>query len=116
MVEVRARDFGALCRFYGKTLGLKTAMLDQEHAFAMYGKGAPYVAVVGKGMKLARGRSRAVPDLVVEDLDAALSALKKRRVRVLSPPEASHEGYRIARIADPEGNEIHLFEWTAPRA
>jgi predicted enzyme related to lactoylglutathione lyase len=116
MVEVRARDFARLCAFYGETLGLPVAMQDEEHAFAMYGRGPPFLAVVGKSVTLARGRSRAVPDLVVADLDRVLAALRRRGVRVLAAPAASHEGYRIARIADPEGNEVHLFEWTAPRA
>lgn len=115
IVEIRAADFPRMCRFYEQVLGLPLAMRDDAAAFAMYGKAAPFVAVVGKRFKLASGRSRAVPDFVVGDLDGVLRRLKARRVRVLSPPASSHEGYRIARIADPEGNEIHLFEWTKPR-
>ena len=116
MVEVRAGDFEGLCRFYGEVLGLPSAMRDEPNAFAMFGKAPPYVAVVGKPLKGARGRSRVVPDFAVDDLDAALKGLRAKGVRVLSPPAASHEGYRIARVADPEGNEVHLFEWTKPRA
>lgn len=112
MVEVRAKDYGRLAAFYGDVLGLPPAMRDDEHAFAMFGRSPPFVAVVGNKVKGAAGRSRAVPDFVVSDLNGALKRLKARGVRVLSPPAASHEGYRIARIADPEGNEIHLFEWT----
>jgi predicted enzyme related to lactoylglutathione lyase len=116
LVEIRAKDFERLCAFYGEVLGLPAAMRDNNAAFAMFGRAAPFVAVVGKPFKLASGRSRAVPDFAVADLDGALRRLKARGVRVLSPAAASHEGYRIARIADPEGNEIHLFEWTEPRA
>jgi len=115
IVEIRAKDFALMCRFYGEVLGLPAAMRDDEHAFAMFGKAAPFVAVVGKGFKLASGRSRVVPDFVVGDLDGVLRRLKARGVRVLSAPVASHEGYRIARIADPEGNEVHLFEWSGPK-
>jgi predicted enzyme related to lactoylglutathione lyase len=115
IVEIRAKDYARLCRFYGEVLGLPTAMRDDSTSFAMFGKAAPFVAVVGKGFKLASGRSRAVPDFAVGDLDGALRRLKARRVRVLAAPVASHEGYRIARIADPEGNEIHLFEWSGAK-
>jgi predicted enzyme related to lactoylglutathione lyase len=115
IVEIRAKDFERMCRFYGDVLGLPTAMRDDSTAFAMFGKAAPFVAVVGKDFKLASGRSRAVPDFAVLDLDGVLRRLKARRDRVLSAPAASHEGYRIARIADPEGNEIHLFEWSGPK-
>ena len=112
IVEIRAKDFEAMCAFYGEVLGLPCAMRDGKAAFAMFGKAPPFVAVVGKPFKLASGRSRAVPDFAVGDLNGVLRQLKARRVRVLSPPALSHEGYRIARIADPEGNEIHLFEWS----
>jgi predicted enzyme related to lactoylglutathione lyase len=114
MVEVRARDWPALCAFYGDTLGLPRRMRDEPGRFAMYGAREPYIAVVGRG-EVPPGRSRVVLDLVVAELDSLVRALSDRGVRVTSPPAASDEGYRIARIEDPEGNEIHLFEWAEPR-
>lgn len=113
MIEIRVRNFGAMCRFYGEVLGLPSAMRDDSTSFAMFGKGPPYVAVVKKALPGRRAKSRAVPDFAVPRLDAALRRLKARGVRVLLEPSSSPEGYRIARIADPEGNEIHLFEWSA---
>jgi glyoxylase I family protein len=111
MIEIRARDFGALCDFYEEVLGLTVAMRDLKAGFAMFGKKPPYLAVVRKAVRGTPKRSRALPDFKVDDLDAALSRLKAAQVAVLAEPSASPEGYRIARIADPEGNEIHLFEW-----
>ena len=115
MAEVRASKWEALCAFYGTTLGLPQRMLDSKGRFAMYGGAAPFVAVVGRD-QLAAGVSRVVLDFVVKDLDACLAALRGRGVQPAAAPETSPEGYRIARIADPEGNEIHLFEWSAAGA
>ena len=79
----------------------------------MYGEAAPFVAVVGKA-RPAEGVNRVVLDFAVKDLDACLAELSRRGVEPAGPPEASPEGYRIAKIADPEGNEVHLFQWIAP--
>ena len=113
MAEVRASQWEALCAFYGTTLGLPQRMFDSKGRFAMYGAAAPFVAVVGKD-RMSAGVSRVVLDFVVKDLDACLAELNRRGVQPSSAPEASPEGYRLARIADPEGNEIHLFEWSGP--
>jgi len=115
MVEVRAADWQRLCAFYGDTLGLPRRMRDADRLFAMYGSREPYVAVVGRGAADS-GRSRVVMDFVVDDLDAVLRELEARGVLPASGPTSSPEGYRLARIADPEGNEIHLFEWHPARA
>lgn len=110
MIEVRARNFERLCDFYGGVLGLPASMRDAERQFAMFGEKPPYLAVVGKRATRA-GPSRLLPDFAVEGLDGVLRTLKARGVRILSQPSASPEGYRIARVCDPEGNEIHVFEW-----
>lgn len=111
MVEVRAIDWERLSAFYGTTLGLPQRMKDAQAGFAMFGASEPFVAVVRKP-GLATQAARVVIDFTVRDLDGALAELSKRGVSILSPAKPSPEGYRIARIADPEGNEIHLFEWT----
>jgi len=114
MVEIRARDWAALSAFYRDTLGLVEQMRDSAAGFAMYGAKEPFLAVVKKPAEAGPGPSRVVADLVIERLDDALSRLQAAGVRVLSSPKESPEGYRIARIADPERNEIHLFEWAMP--
>jgi predicted enzyme related to lactoylglutathione lyase len=114
MVEIRARDWAALSAFYRDTLGLPEKMRDGAAGFAMYGAKEPFLAVVKKPADAGPGPSRVVADLVVEDLDRALSRLEAAGVAVLAAAKDSPEGYRIARIADPEGNEIHLFEWAMP--
>jgi len=115
MVEVRARDWDAMCTFYGETLGLPQQMRDESAGFAMFCAKEPFLAVVRKPIDGAPAPSRVVLDLVVENVDGALSRLSAAGVRVLSAAKDSPEGYRIARIADPEGNEIHLFSWSKPR-
>lgn len=114
MIEIRARDWQGLCAFYGEVLGLPAAMRDEASAFAMFGREPPYLAVVKKQGTASAGRSRVLPDFAVPDLDGVLESLKARGVKVLSPPAHSPEGYRIARICDPEGNELHVFEWVKP--
>jgi predicted enzyme related to lactoylglutathione lyase len=113
MAEIRSRNWESLCTFYGETLGLPERMVDKKGQFAMYGEAAPFVALVGK-KDANEGVSRVVLDFVVADLDACLAELGRRGVEPSGPPEPSPEGYRIARLSDPEGNLIHLFEWTSP--
>lgn len=48
--------------------------------------------------------------LVVEDLDAALKHLASMNVYPTRPPRAGRSHYRIAFIADPDGNVIELME------
>lgn len=110
MVEVRADDWGRLCAFYHETLGLPQRMVDAPGKFAMYGNREPFVAIVARG-RGGRARSRVVIDFAVGDLDAVLGALASEGVVPSDGPSASPEGYRLARIEDPEGNEVHLFEW-----
>jgi predicted enzyme related to lactoylglutathione lyase len=114
MVEIRARDWAALSAFYRDTLGLPEKMRDADAGFAMYGAKEPFLAVVRKPADAGPGPSRVVTDLVVDDLDGALSRLQAAGVQVLASAKDAPEGYRIARIADPEMNEIHLFEWAMP--
>ena len=116
MLEVRAEDWPRLCRFYRDGLGWPEAVLDLENAFAMFGAKPPYIAVVGGRLGGKLRHSRVLPDLAVGDLEGALASLSAQGGTVLSPPSPSPEGYRIARACDPEGNELHLFEWLSPPA
>ena len=116
MVEIRAHNWEGLCAFYHETLGLPEQMRDDTAGFAMYGASEPFLAVVRKPAGGPRGPPRVVVDLIIGELDGALARLSAAGVRVLSPPKDSPEGYRIARIADPEGNELHLFAWSKSRS
>jgi predicted enzyme related to lactoylglutathione lyase len=59
--------------------------------------------------------NRVIPCFSVGDLDAALAVICARDSSVKPEFDSGHdEGYRLARIRDPEGNLIQLY-WLKPR-
>jgi hypothetical protein len=50
----------------------------------------------------------------VTDLNAELAGLEKAGVVPASPVRQSPEGYRAARLLDPDGHPIEMFEWANP--
>jgi predicted enzyme related to lactoylglutathione lyase len=48
--------------------------------------------------------------IAVDDFDAALARLRGGGVSVIDVVDDSEDGYRLARIADPEGNRIGIYK------
>jgi hypothetical protein len=43
------------------------------------------------------------------NFDAALAELADRAVQILEVDDDQDDGYRLARLADPEGNELNVY-------
>ena len=50
-----------------------------------------------------------MPNLAVDDFDATLAELTSRDVEILEIINDTDDGYRLARLADPEGNELNIY-------
>ena len=116
-VRYQVKDVGRSIAFYTQKLGFK---LERKHlpAFAQVSVGDFRLTLSGPG---ASG-SRPMPDgdaqepggwnrvmLQVDDLAAAVDALKKAGVRFRNEVEAGPGGKQI-QLLDPDGNPLELFE------
>jgi predicted enzyme related to lactoylglutathione lyase len=103
----RAKDPKALAAWYREQLGVglgEHGTWDQQAGptvFAPFPQDSDYFAA-DKGFML---------NLRVEGLDALKSALESKGIAVITKPEWDMPGVgRFARIHDPEGNPIELWE------
>lgn len=106
-VFFRARDPGALSSWYTRHLGI-----DIQDAIWMQG-GGPTVFAPFKYNTEYFGRSEQqwMINFRVSDLDAMVSQLNDDGIEVETRPEEwDSEVGRFARIHDPEGNPIELWE------
>jgi catechol 2,3-dioxygenase-like lactoylglutathione lyase family enzyme len=110
MVAIYVADWPAAVAWYEEKLGLTPVYVEHDHQFAVLGlpDGGPVLHLVGDRRPVG-GRSRCAPNIAVDDFNPALVELKNRGVDVLSVQDEQDEGYRLATIADPEGNEINLY-------
>jgi catechol 2,3-dioxygenase-like lactoylglutathione lyase family enzyme len=105
-VELRVSDWAASVAWYRDVLGLRPILLDEAGSFALLDAGGARVALKA-GLPRPGGVMLAME---VGDLDGWLARLG---ALVEGPPQTSAEGYRRARLLDPDGYEIVLFEWGA---
>lgn len=103
-VFFRARDIGALAAWYETHLGV-TEVWAQEAGmtvFAPFQQGTDYFPADKQWMINFR----------VDDLDAMIGQLKAAGIAVETRPDEwdNPETGRFARIHDPEGNQIELWE------
>jgi catechol 2,3-dioxygenase-like lactoylglutathione lyase family enzyme len=103
-VELRVSDWAESLAWYRDVLGLKVLMSVESDSFALLDAGGGRIALKagepGSGVLLA---------FVVDNLDEWVAKLGER---IQGPITTSAEGYRRARLLDPDGHEIILFEWT----
>lgn len=93
-------DQGAEFRTEGVTLAVKPRRsLDQAQGRAIDQAQA----------KQAVGTGSALITFQVADLDVVFTEAKRRGAKVIAPPRTVDAG-RMARLADPEGNIVELFE------
>jgi catechol 2,3-dioxygenase-like lactoylglutathione lyase family enzyme len=107
-IELSVRDFQASVAWYRDVLGLELLVCEQGDQFALFAAGTARLALkVGDpgsdgGVLLA---------FEVDDLDAWLERLRQHGVALEGPVKLSHEGYRRARLRDPDGHTLCLFAW-----
>jgi catechol 2,3-dioxygenase-like lactoylglutathione lyase family enzyme len=117
-------DLDAAAQWYQTHLGFQTVSDRMD--------GAAHSLLLSRQNTLVHLRARAVDvtgateaagtggrhqrlSLLVDDVDALVADLQDAGVLVLALPEDDHDGrYRIARITDPDGNEVVLREPLPP--
>ena len=110
LIELTVADWPASLAWYRDRLGLSVALVDEPNRYALLSAGPARIAL--KAGTPVPGTTRVV--FCVPALDAALARLAHSGIEPAGPVKDSPEGYRVARLADPDGHRIELFEWIAP--
>jgi predicted enzyme related to lactoylglutathione lyase len=107
----RARDPGALAEWYRGVFGIDqppSAIWFQEAGPTVF---APFSADTDY---FGRPEQAFMVNFRVSDLDGLIETLRARGIAVETRAEWDSEAGRFARIHDPEGNPIELWEPPAP--
>ena len=114
LIVMRVSDWAAAVDWYSGVLGLEILHREDDHRFCMLGfpSGETKLAIHHQDSGTA-GQSRCIPNILVEDLAAAVDRLQQKGVKFLGPIRGGDEGYRVISLHDPEGNELQLYEWVA---
>jgi predicted enzyme related to lactoylglutathione lyase len=108
-VFFRARAPETLTEWYARHLGVESNPVWAQEAgptvFAAFPADTDYFDREGQQFML---------NFRVDDLDAAIAALQSEGIDVLTRDEWNSEAGRFARIHDPEGNPVEL--WEPPRS
>ncbi len=111
--EVSVADWSATVRWYVDILGLRKAVEDPGHEFALLDAGPCQLALKGGGLP-AGGTIRGLRlTFRVADVDAERTRLLALGIEVSEPKDNRVEGYRKVSLHDPEGTPITLFSWLA---
>jgi catechol 2,3-dioxygenase-like lactoylglutathione lyase family enzyme len=104
------RDWPAAVRWYTDVLGLAVAYMEEDDQFCLFETGGAALALAGDHPEQAAStaENRLAPSFQVADLDGELERLRAAGVRIDPVIDGADEGYRLARIWDPEGNRIGL--------
>jgi catechol 2,3-dioxygenase-like lactoylglutathione lyase family enzyme len=111
MVAMYVRDWPSALAWYRDKLGFVGAYIEDDHRFAVLALsgGGPVLHLVGDETREPGHRNRCVPNIAVDDFDATLADLGARGVTILSVVDDPDDGYRLARLADLEGNELNIY-------
>jgi predicted enzyme related to lactoylglutathione lyase len=72
-------------------------------------EGGPVLHLVGDDTRDPGTRNRCAPNISVDDFDGTLAELRRRGVDVIDVVDDADDGYRLARVADLEGNELNIY-------
>jgi catechol 2,3-dioxygenase-like lactoylglutathione lyase family enzyme len=111
MVAIYVRDWERQLAWYQERLGFAAVHVEHHHRFAVLAlpAGGPTLHLVGDDGRPEGTRNRCVPNVAVDDFDATLDELRAQGVRILEVEDDTDDGYRLARLADPEGNELNVY-------
>jgi len=115
-MKIRGTDFvmypvsniARAARFYREILGLPQEVYSKEWNWAEFNCGNVTLALHG-GVKLPKKIAGGRIALAVRNVRAACRELKKKKVRVLQPPQ-DYSVCQAMIIADPDGNAVILHE------
>jgi catechol 2,3-dioxygenase-like lactoylglutathione lyase family enzyme len=111
LVTIQVRNWTAAVQWYTEVLGLPIVTSDEDDGFCMLGTDGAALALASDHLDQAVGteQNRLAPAFRVADLDGTLDRLRSLGVKVDPHIDGEDEGYRLARIYDPEGNRLHLY-------
>jgi catechol 2,3-dioxygenase-like lactoylglutathione lyase family enzyme len=111
MVAMYVHNWRSALDWYQVKLGFSAVFTEDDHRFAVLALpgGGPVLHLVGDDSRDLGARNRCVPNIAVDDFDAAVGDLADRGVAVLEVRNEEEDGYRLARLADPEGNELNIY-------
>lgn len=114
-VFFKAKDPKALADWYEKHLGITRTPADYNTQPWLQEAGATVFAPFAESSKyFGRDEQRFMWNFRVRDLDAMVAQLRRANIEVKVDPETYPNG-RFARLHDPEGNPIELWEPKDPR-
>jgi catechol 2,3-dioxygenase-like lactoylglutathione lyase family enzyme len=115
MVAMYVHDWLSALEWYQDKLGFSPTYVEADHRFAVLGLpgGGAVLHLVGDDTRDLHGRNRCAPNVAVDDFDGTLAELRHRGVSVIEVVDDLDDGYRLARLADPEGNELNIYMITA---
>jgi catechol 2,3-dioxygenase-like lactoylglutathione lyase family enzyme len=115
MVAMYVRDWPPAFAWYQEKLGFVAAYVEPDHCFAVLALsgGGPVLHLVGDESREPGHRNRCVPNIAVDDFDATLAELGERGVTIMNVVDDSDDGYRLARLADLEGNDLNIYTTVA---
>ena len=105
----RAKDPERLTKWYQDHLGINPAPTNMEMAPWMTGPGVTVFSPFGADTDYFSADKSFMLNFRVVDLDAMISQLKSAGIEISHESEMDGIG-RFARIHDPEGNAIELWE------
>jgi predicted enzyme related to lactoylglutathione lyase len=112
----RARDPSALARWYEKHLGVTRTPTSYDQQPWLQEAGPTVFAPFAEATDYFGARDRMwMVNFRVRNLDAMVAQLRGSGIAVTVDPELYPNG-RFARLHDPEGNPIELWEPQAPEA
>jgi predicted enzyme related to lactoylglutathione lyase len=113
VVTIQVRDWDAAVAWYRDVFGLTIAAIEADDRFCMLETGGAMLALATDHPEFSAStdESRIAPSFYVEDLDAEVARLAAAGVRVDPNQDGHGEGYRMARVWDPEGNRLQLYTY-----
>lgn len=110
-VEIRTDQWKPMLLWYTSALGLSSALRNEEDGYAL---------LVGEGWRLSllqrvdgQPRDHSAISLAIEvaDLEAAERHVRNYLTHPAGPIQKSDEGFLQWTVADPDGNQVKLFQF-----
>ena len=111
IVTIQVRHWKAAMQWYTETIGFEVAVSEEDDQFCLLTTGAALLGLAADHPEQSASTSenRVAPGFQVVDLDATLARLRSVGVKIDPVIDGEGEGYRLARIWDPEGNRLHIY-------
>lgn len=113
-VRVLVDDFAEMADFYGRVLGFEMIVDAASIGYAEFAAGDAVVAIYDHRMMArvigeASVKGKSVTTYDVDDVDGTFERLVSAGAQPVAPPQDQPTwGFRIAVVADPEGNLIEI--------